>query len=249
MPKRITIHEEDYARLLEMEKEDAGLILQNLIRTLEGIPPEIKGDAYIDYFSEVACQKMMRFAELSERQARNGSKGGAPFGNSNRKQPKNNPDSTQKQPKTTPNTNTNTNTITNIKDIASVSEALRKKNAEHMKEFSEILDYLNEKAGTHYRHSKESDRFINARISEGYTVENFKTVIDKKVKEWKGTEMAAYLRPSTLFAAGHFEEYLNAPEIKIKPGYSAGERSDNPFNRFTQRDIDFSELEKGLIKN
>lgn len=115
MPKRITIHEEDYARLLEMEKEDAGLILQNLIRTLEGIPPEIKGDAYIDYFSEVACQKMMRFAELSERQARNGSKGGAPFGNSNRKQPKNNPDSTQKQPKTTPNTNTNTNTNTNKK--------------------------------------------------------------------------------------------------------------------------------------
>ena len=98
MPRRITIHEEDYGRLLEMKKEDAGLILQNLIRTLNGEPVEIKGDAYVDYFSEVTCQKMMRFVELSERQAEKGRKGGAPIGNTNRKQPKNNPKTTQNKP-------------------------------------------------------------------------------------------------------------------------------------------------------
>ena len=118
MPRRITIHEEDYPRLLEMNEADAGLILQNLIRTINGEETRTRGDAYIDYFSEVACQKMMRFVELSERQAANGRKGGAPVGNSNatsEKQPKNKPETTQKQPKTNPNTNTNTNTNTNKK--------------------------------------------------------------------------------------------------------------------------------------
>ena len=115
MPRRITIHEEDYPRLSRMKKEDAGLVLQNMIRTLNGEPVEIIGNDYIDFFSEQACQKMMRFIELSERQAINGKKGGAPIGNNNRKQAKNNPETTQKQAKTTPNTNTNTNTNINKK--------------------------------------------------------------------------------------------------------------------------------------
>lgn len=115
MPRRITIHEEDYARLLKMKKEDAGLVLQNMIRTLNGEPVEIIDNDYIDFFSEQACHKMMRFIELSERQAINGKKGGAPIGNNNRKQAKNNPETTQKQAKTTPNTNTNTNTNINKK--------------------------------------------------------------------------------------------------------------------------------------
>ena len=115
MPRRIVIHEEDYPRIMEMEERNAGVILQNLIRTLNGDEVYITGDAYIDYFSEVTCQKMMRFVELSERQAANGRKGGAPVGNNNatsEKQPKNNPKTSQKQPKTNPNTNTNTNTNT-----------------------------------------------------------------------------------------------------------------------------------------
>ena len=115
MPRRITIHEEDYARLLKMERADAGLVLQNKIRTLNGEPVEIIGNDYIDFFSEQACQKMMRFIELSERQAKNGKKGGAPIGNNNRKQARNNPETTQKQAKTSPNTNTNTNTNINKK--------------------------------------------------------------------------------------------------------------------------------------
>ena len=225
MPRRITIHEEDYARLLEMNKEDAGLVLQNLIRTLNGEPVEIKGDAYVDYFSEVTCQKMMRFVELSERQAEKGRKGGAPIGNTNRKQTENKPKTNQKQTETSPNTNTNTNTNTINKYIPAISE---------------ILKYLNEKAGTHYRSSKDSSRFISGRLAEGFTVEDFRTVIDKKVKEWKGTEMAAYIRPSTLFAPSHFEEYLNQPEKKKATQFTEG-ATDAVYN--------FSDLEKRLIKN
>lgn len=74
----------------------------------------------------------------------------------------------------------------------------------------EIVNYLNEKAGTKYRAKTEDTRkHIRARLSEGFTVEDFKTVIDKKVKEWKGTRMEEYLRPMTLFST-KFESYLNA---------------------------------------
>lgn len=74
---------------------------------------------------------------------------------------------------------------------------------------AEIVEYLNEKAGTKYRASTESTaRHIRARLNEGYSVEDFKTVIDKKCAEWSGTEMSKYLRPETLFGS-KFESYLN----------------------------------------
>ena len=80
--------------------------------------------------------------------------------------------------------------------------------------YAEIIDYLNEKAKTSYRAStKATQKHINARLTEGYTVEDFKIVIDKKCAEWKGTEMEQYLRPETLFGT-KFESYLNANVIK-----------------------------------
>lgn len=74
-----------------------------------------------------------------------------------------------------------------------------------------VIDRLNEKAGTNYRaSSKATQGHINARLAEGYTVDDFFKVIDKKVTEWKGGEMEKYLRPETLFG-NKFENYLNAP--------------------------------------
>ena len=83
---------------------------------------------------------------------------------------------------------------------------------------AEIIDYLNRKAGTHYRYStKETQKLITARLQD-FTVEDFKTVIDKKVEQWKGTKMEQFLRPQTLFGI-KFESYLNqniVNEEKIK---------------------------------
>lgn len=85
--------------------------------------------------------------------------------------------------------------------------------------YSEVLGYLNEKAKTNYRiSSKEAQKHINARLSEGFTVEDFKTVIDKKCAEWIGTDYEQYLRPQTLFGT-KFESYLNAPS-KARKGRS-----------------------------
>ena len=73
-----------------------------------------------------------------------------------------------------------------------------------------IIDYLNERVGTHYTYRNKSiNGLINARLSEGFTIDDFKTVVDNKVAEWTGTEWAKFLRPKTLFSPSHFEEYLN----------------------------------------
>lgn len=74
---------------------------------------------------------------------------------------------------------------------------------------TDIISYMNEKLGTRYReNNKATIRHIKARLSEGYTVDDFKKVIDKKYKSWNGTDMAKYLRPETLFGT-KFESYLN----------------------------------------
>lgn len=74
-----------------------------------------------------------------------------------------------------------------------------------------IVEHLNQKAGTKYKpSSKKTKTCIHARLSEGFTLDDFKTVIDKKCAEWIGTDYEQYLRPETLFGT-KFESYLNAP--------------------------------------
>jgi len=76
--------------------------------------------------------------------------------------------------------------------------------------YQAIIDYLNEKAGTSYRHtSKKTQQLIRARWNEGFRLDDFKIVIDKKVAEWfNDPKMNKYLRPETLFGT-KFESYLN----------------------------------------
>lgn len=81
-----------------------------------------------------------------------------------------------------------------------------------------IVDYLNKAAGTNYRAStKATARHIEARLNEGFTTQDFFTVIDKKAAEWKGGDMEKYLRPETLFGS-KFESYLNARTSMSKRG-------------------------------
>lgn len=78
--------------------------------------------------------------------------------------------------------------------------------------YQEIVDFLNNSAGTNYRaSSKKTRELIKARINEGFTLEDFKVVIEKKTREWiNDNKMKGYLRPETLFGT-KFEGYLNQP--------------------------------------
>ena len=91
---------------------------------------------------------------------------------------------------------------------------LSKKKEKDNNIYSLVIDYLNKKASTNYRAStKNTQSFINARVKEGYAVEDFKKVIDSKSREWLGTDFEKYLRPATLFGT-KFENYLNEANKK-----------------------------------
>lgn len=78
----------------------------------------------------------------------------------------------------------------------------------------EIIEYLNLKTGSKFKPTtKPYIQAIRSRLKEGYTVDDFKTVIDKKCREWKGTKLEKYLTPKTLFAPSHFDTYLNSNEM------------------------------------
>jgi uncharacterized phage protein (TIGR02220 family) len=72
------------------------------------------------------------------------------------------------------------------------------------------IDYLNSKAGSTFSNKGSNIELVAARISEGFTLADFKFVIDRKVLDWKGTDWEKYLRPITLFSKSKFENYLNA---------------------------------------
>ena len=87
----------------------------------------------------------------------------------------------------------------------------------------EVIDFLNLTLGTSYKAtSKKNRQLIIARLNEGFTVDDFKTVIFKKAKQWKNdSRMAAFLRPETLFGT-KFEGYLN--EVTTDKAMSFAER-------------------------
>ena len=87
--------------------------------------------------------------------------------------------------------------------------------------YKEAVDYLNQKAGTKYKSSsKNTIKHIKARINDGYTLEDFKIVIDKKCSEWLKKDMEKYLCPETLFGS-KFEKYLNQKIIYKNIGIPA----------------------------
>ena len=81
--------------------------------------------------------------------------------------------------------------------------------------FKEICEHLNKLTNSNYRSSsKKTQELIKARFNEGYTLDDFKIVIEKKCVEWMNTDMQKYLRPETLFGT-KFEGYLNQ-QVHIK---------------------------------
>lgn len=82
--------------------------------------------------------------------------------------------------------------------------------------YGKIIDYLNNKLGTHYKvETKKTRDLIKTRFNDGFKLEDFIIVIDKKYEDWKNSEQAKYLRPETLFG-NRFESYLNQMEVGSK---------------------------------
>ena len=96
---------------------------------------------------------------------------------------------------------------------------------------TEIINYLNLKLNSNYRtKNKVTQKHIKARLEEGFTIDDFKTVIDKQYDKWIGTDMQQYLRPETLFGT-KFESYLNS------------------LNKVENNNLDFVEVAREMEEN
>ena len=105
--------------------------------------------------------------------------------------------------------NTNTKTTTSTKTETGATTTSSETDVSSLSR--DLVQYLNDKAGTSY----EVDGIITDRIRfllhSGYTDNQLRTVIDKQCSVWlDDSKMRQYLRPSTLFG-DKFGEYLAAP--------------------------------------
>lgn len=139
-------------------------------------------------------------------------------------------------------------TTINTNDLKSIKDKL---------EF--ILNYLNIKANVNYRiTNRRTVGLITARLREGFTPEDFKVVIDKKISEWSGTNFEQYLNPFTLFG-DKFELYLNQKVASKKSNANGGVSNSKSekfyksdarklrFHNFTGREVDYDSIEKQLL--
>lgn len=134
-----------------------------------------------------------------------------------------------------------------LKDSSTIDTNLYK----YIEAANEIISYLNLNLGTKYKEKNKGTLIlINKRIDEGYTVDDFKSVIDKKVKTWRNTKFEQYLNPQTLFG-DKFEIYLNQNIIKEEKKENTFIDYREPrklrFNNFKGRDYDYDDLEKKLL--
>lgn len=221
----IILHEEYRERMKGYSDERLGKLIHNMFLIDDGEEPlRFPDDEGLDTMSEVVCNRLIRDIDFSESQ-RNKRLG------KTKKEPKitkNNHGKIIKEPKETPISN----------NQYPISNNQSKENKKESDPFAEdVISYLNFKTGRHYQVTDKTRGLINGRVKEGYTTADFKTVIDKKVREWKGTDYEKYLQPTTLFAPSHFDNYLNQPE---KPS------QDDMFSAFLKGGSNGEDVEGGF---
>lgn len=105
------------------------------------------------------------------------------------------------------------NTALDTQEVQTIKTDIRKTDIDNNKLLicKEVISYLNLKAKKNFKIDTAShQKFIKARLKEGYVLEDFKKVVDIMVAKWKGTEYEQYLQPQTLFG-NKMDNYLNQP--------------------------------------
>ncbi len=113
--------------------------------------------------------------------------------------------------------------------------------------YKEIITYLNEKCEKNYKeNTAKTQNFIKARFNEGFSLEDFKKVIDVKSSQWKSNpDMNRFLRPETLFGT-KFESYLNEKIIEVKKGDELGKPLKHFKNERDYSDEEQKQIDKGF---
>lgn len=93
-------------------------------------------------------------------------------------------------------------------------------NTSHIRE--EVIAYLNKKLDANFKpNAKKNKEPINARLKEGYTLDDFKRAIDNKIADWRNDKkMVQYLRPETLFS-NKMDGYVNEKTASNSSSFDA----------------------------
>ena len=179
----------------ELTDEEAGKLAKHLFKYVNDLNPEAPDKLTKMMFIPIKQslkRDLRKYESYIDKQSENGKRGGRP------KKPK--------KPKPFTENPTEPKKAESVNDNVSVSVN---------DNVSTIVDYLNSRVGSNYKPStRKTKDVINARLNEGFTVEDFKTVIDIKAKEWENDpKFCKFLRPETLFS-NKFEGYLNQQEAK-----------------------------------
>lgn len=110
--------------------------------------------------------------------------------------------------------------------LTPAQQAKRAEAARLRAEARQVLDFLNERTGRHYRYSDTALAPILRSLKSGITALQCRQIIVRKCREWgNNPEMALYLRPATLFGAQKVEQYLgelgSPPVIPARPTLTA----------------------------
>ena len=174
------------------------------------------------YYNARLESEMIKRGKGAQSSRINGKRGGRPKGV---EKPENNPQVNFGLAKTKPKHNLSENEDVN-EDEDEIRDDSASENPNAVETIKCIINHLNAVLGASYKDTtKATADKIKARLGEGYTLDDFIAVIDKKCAEWRcNPEMARYLRPETLFGT-KFEGYLNQPLVnagRTKGGTKGG---------------------------
>lgn len=86
------------------------------------------------------------------------------------------------------------------------------------------MEDLDQHLGTNFATRKVAKwrGFFNSRRKEGASLDDFRAVHALKVKDWRGTDMAKFLNPETLYRPSNFWKYHAAATATKKKAVSVG---------------------------
>lgn len=198
--KSFVLYTDLYHTIKKLPKLKAGELFLTILAYVNDENPVIK-DLLVEVTFEPIRQQLKRDLEkwntFQAKQVENGKKGGRPA----KDMPlENNPENPSLLPETQDNPEEPKKAVTvNVNDNVT----------------KEIINYLNVAIGSKFRDSsKTTQKHIHARLSENYSLDDFKKVIDKKKSDWiKDPKMKEFLRPDTLFGV-KFESYLMSATVQ-----------------------------------
>ena len=192
----------------ELTDEEAGKLIKGVFQYVNTGISGLSGvlNAVFIPIQKYIDENEKKYQAICERNRQNGANGG---------RPKKEEEETQETQVDNLGQNTHISYITNhTSNNHNSNNQLSNNKLELIKN---IISYLNEKTNSKFKYTtKSTQQKINARLNEGYHLDDFIDVIDKKYEEWLGTEFEKYLCPETLFGT-KFEKYLNQKVASKKP--------------------------------